>query len=308
MSSGSVRDWGDLRAFLAVAQAGSTLRAARTLGVNHTTLGRRIRSLEHDLGLTLFERDTRGFHLTPAGAALEPLATDIGAAVEALAAEAERRRRKTQDAIRLTGPQPIIDWIVQPVIAAFREQHPKVRFEYQATTEPVDMQAGQADVALRIANSVEGGDVMRRRLPPLQWAVCCSRDYAARVGAPGRIEEVGLHPVIGFTGRLAHTQAWRWFAERVAPEAIVALCDNHPNMRAILASGAGVGPLAHGAGDPAPELQCCFEPPEEMRVPFWLLVSPQARRRRIVGAFVRLATPRLVAMMRAQPAPAVQNG
>ncbi len=308
MSSGPVRDWGDLRAFLAVARAGSTLRAAQALGVNHTTLGRRIRSLEHNLGLTLFERDTRGFHLTPAGAALEPLATDIGVAVEALAAEAARRRRETHDVIRLTGPQPIIDWIVRPVNAAFCAQHPQVRFEYQATTEVVDMQAGQADVALRLADSVEGGDVMRRRLPPLQWAVYCSRDYAARVGAPGRIEEVGRHPVIGLTGRLAHTQAWRWFAERVAPEAIVALCDNHSNMCAILASGAGVGPLARSSGDPAPELQCCFEPPEEMQVPFWLLVSPQARRRKIVGAFLRFAAPRLVAMMRAQSAAAASDG
>jgi DNA-binding transcriptional LysR family regulator len=53
-------DWSDLRHFLAVARTGSTLAAARHLGVNQTTCARRITALEEELGLTLFDEDERG--------------------------------------------------------------------------------------------------------------------------------------------------------------------------------------------------------------------------------------------------------
>ena len=65
-------DWNDLKAFLAVARGGSTLAASKALGVNQTTVARRIESLEHDLGFKLFERGQTGSRLTEAGGDLIP--------------------------------------------------------------------------------------------------------------------------------------------------------------------------------------------------------------------------------------------
>src|SRR6185436_2493257 len=63
-------DWNDLKAFLAVARGGSTLAASKALGVNQTTVARRIESLEHDLGFKLFERGQTGSRLTESGQGL----------------------------------------------------------------------------------------------------------------------------------------------------------------------------------------------------------------------------------------------
>jgi len=57
-------DWNDIRIFLSVATEGSTLAASKKLNINQTTVGRRMLALETVLGLTLFERDTRGYSLT----------------------------------------------------------------------------------------------------------------------------------------------------------------------------------------------------------------------------------------------------
>ena len=98
---GVMFDWNDLKAFLAVARGGSTLAASKALGVNQTTVARRIESLEQDLGFKLFERGQTGSRLTEAGEVMIPdaegveraaLTIDAGLGVELLEAlRAERR-------------------------------------------------------------------------------------------------------------------------------------------------------------------------------------------------------------------------
>ena len=72
-------DWDDIRLFLVVAQEGSTLGASKRLNINQTTVSRRIQALEHALKLTLFERDPRGYAVTPHGSALLDLAGQMAA-------------------------------------------------------------------------------------------------------------------------------------------------------------------------------------------------------------------------------------
>ena len=77
------RNWSDIRVFLAVLKAGSTLAASRELGMAQPTVARRIDALEHALGVTLFERDTRGFHPTLAADQLVAFAETIDTSVTA---------------------------------------------------------------------------------------------------------------------------------------------------------------------------------------------------------------------------------
>ncbi|WP_165405149.1 helix-turn-helix domain-containing protein [Bradyrhizobium genosp. SA-3] len=70
-------DWNDLKYLLAVAHHGSTLAAARHLGVNQSTVQRRLTELEGRLGLRLVERSPSGYSLTAAGALVLPLAEDV---------------------------------------------------------------------------------------------------------------------------------------------------------------------------------------------------------------------------------------
>ena len=85
-------DWNDLKAFLAVARGGSTLAASKALGVNQTTVARRIESLEHDLGFKLFERGQTGHDLPGPRAGRIELEAELGVELEPLLQRLERRR------------------------------------------------------------------------------------------------------------------------------------------------------------------------------------------------------------------------
>lgn len=112
-----------------MAREGSTLAPARVLGVNQTTVSRRVQVLEHGLRLTLFDRDTRGYALTAQGAALVARAEAVEAAAQQVALEAEWLTRDLTGVIRVTAPEAIMTQIVTPIITAYRVQHPEVRFE-----------------------------------------------------------------------------------------------------------------------------------------------------------------------------------
>src|SRR6056297_393960 len=95
-------NWTDIRVFLAVLRAGSTLGAARSLGMAQPTVARRIDALEHGLHLELFRRDTRGFHPTPAALALREAAEAMERAAETLEGVARGARNAPDPPIRIT--------------------------------------------------------------------------------------------------------------------------------------------------------------------------------------------------------------
>src|SRR5512141_2716795 len=102
LQSGRMFDWNDLKAFLAVARGGSTLAAAKALGINQTTVARRIEALEAALGLKLFERGQAGSRLTEAGRDLMAEAEKVEQASAAFRSRASSHQRGLQGSLRIT--------------------------------------------------------------------------------------------------------------------------------------------------------------------------------------------------------------
>jgi DNA-binding transcriptional LysR family regulator len=98
-------DWNDLKYLIAVARHGSTLAAARALGVNQSTVQRRVAELEARLNVRLFERQPSGYRLTPAGSEVLSAAETVSAAVEEF--ERQAARAAHVDVLRLSCPEPI---------------------------------------------------------------------------------------------------------------------------------------------------------------------------------------------------------
>jgi len=94
-------DWNDLKAFLAVARGGSTLAAAKSLGVNQTTVARRIEALETALALKLFERGQSGSRLTEIGRDLIAEAEKVEQCAKALQSRAETHGRGLSGTLRV---------------------------------------------------------------------------------------------------------------------------------------------------------------------------------------------------------------
>lgn len=189
-------DWNDLKAFLAVARGGSTLAASKALGVNQTTVARRIESLEQDLGFKLFERGQTGSRLTEGGQSLIPEAENVERAAIRFANHAATQMRGVSGALRLTTNELVANTMVIPALVEFRKLHPDVQIDLVITDRTLDLENGEADLAIRTAVELAASDLVARKITEHPMALYCSRDYAARRGVPASVEALQDHDLI----------------------------------------------------------------------------------------------------------------
>ena len=288
-------EWGDLRIFLAVARAGSALAAAHDLGINQSTVSRRIQALEHALDLTLFDRQNRGHTLTEHGKALLVSAQQVANSIADVQSAAERLRRVMSGVVRVTAPEAIANAFIIPIAAEFQQLHPEVRVEQVAADARLDIVHGEADVAFRASSHPDDPRLVARRLPDVAWSVYCSKNYAKAHGYPSDIGKLAQHPIIEIEGAMRALPGYQWFISHADTARTVSRSNTVPNMNAVLRSGLGVGMLPCFVGDAEPDLIRCFDPPPELCGECWLLTSQEARTSPQVRAFIDFAVPRIYA-------------
>lgn len=289
-------DWNDLRIFLAVAREGSALAAARALGLNQTTVTRRIDALEHALGVCLFFRGARGSHLTPEAEALLIHARQVEAAALLVDGEAGRLKRNLSGVIRITAPEVMMALFVGPLTLRFRSQHPEVRFDYISAEHRLDLVKGDADIAFRAGGVLEGDTLISISLPDIYWTAYCADSYAAKHGAPGGLAEVAGHRVIGYGPAIAQLAVSKIFMAKTAAGDAVGTSNSVPNMAGMIKAGLGVGILPSFVGDLQPEVRRCFAPLPDMFTPWWILAAPEAHNLLRVRRFMAFAAEALRGM------------
>ena len=168
-------DWNDLRHFLAVARAGSTLGAAEGLKVNQTTVARRIAALEQALGAKLFDKASAGYRLTELGSELLPVAERVEVEAETVLRLTEQRARRLTGTVRVTTNETIADIFLMPSVTEFCDLYPHIRLDIVVDARHLDLNRGEADVALRVGGSPGSGAIVARKLRHLPWGVYCSR-------------------------------------------------------------------------------------------------------------------------------------
>ncbi len=280
-------DWDDIRLFLVVAKEGSTLGASKRLNINQTTVSRRIQALEHALKLTLFERDPRGYAVTPHGSALLDLAGQMAATAETIQTRAERLSREVSGVIRLTGnPEAMEHWGF-PVLARFRAKHPDIEFEVDISSGQMSLEKGEADIALRAADEITVDTLIARKLALIPWGIYCSRHYERQNGAPHGLEACKGHKFILYNGRLAEAiGAARWLAEQVDEADRALQVNSVTGMVGSLRSGAGLGLLPCVTGDFEPDLVPCFRH-EKLHHTLWVVASKEAYSQPPIRSFMK---------------------
>lgn len=254
-------EWGDLRHFLAVARNGSTLSAGKILGVNQTTVARRIAALEEAIGEKLFDRTAGGYRLTEIGSAMVQNAERVEAEVEGFSRMVAQRSRKLLGMIRVTTNDVLADCLLTPWLREFTQRFPVVQVETIVTDRQMDLSRGEADIALRAATISAGpmGDsVVVRRLATGKWGVYTSRAYARENGAPANADELAKHPIIAGSGELARFDP-AFLKQAKARGAVIRQASSSIlNIAGAIKSGLGCGPLPCVLGELDPELQLCF--------------------------------------------------
>src|SRR5918997_5171671 len=154
MHSGSGRsrmDWEDLRYALAVADASSLAAAARGLGVNHTTVLRRVNGFEERLGLRLFDRLPTGYALTAGGEELLAAARRMAETVTELERKLSGQDLRLEGTLRVTTTDTLMAPLLPPVLARFRALHPGIVVEVATANAFANLTRRDADVAIRPA-------------------------------------------------------------------------------------------------------------------------------------------------------------
>jgi DNA-binding transcriptional LysR family regulator len=277
-------NWDDLRFLLAVAREGSTLAAGRSLGVNQSTVQRRLAELERQAGHRLVERLPQGYRLTELGASVLPAAEEVAAAIAAFDLALSDQARLHRGVVRLTCPESISFRLTQSgFLDRFHAAHPDLTVEFVLSDRYVDLSKGEADVALR-SGDTDDDVLVGRKIADSLWAVYASRQYIERNGAPASEADLGRHPLIGFDESMSRHRAAIWLKE-VAPNAVYA-ARNTNVLGLIYAAKAGVGvaPLPMALGDMEGDLVRVLGPVPALTRAWRLLAHPDQRHTHRVEA------------------------
>jgi DNA-binding transcriptional LysR family regulator len=246
--AGDELDWDDLRYFLGAVRAGTLAGASRALKVEHTTVGRRLSSLEAALGAPLMLRGPEGLTLTPLGQAALPLVEQVEHAVGAVRELVSARRAR----VRLAVPSGFTSLFTARV-AELQRQHPKLSLELVSGARPVDLKKGEADLAVRVG-AIADKDLVARKLCESGWALYAADAYLARRGAPRDLNDLAGHDVIGLDPSLARVPAAQWLQPRIANANVVMRSREVTDMLAAALSGVGLCALPCMVADVEPTL------------------------------------------------------
>ena len=184
------------RVLLAVQRHASHGAAGRALRVDPTTIGRRLKVLETQLGTTLFTRTPSGLVATDAGATLVTRAVRIEAEVLAAQLDLRGRDRQLAGTVRLTAGDGVVHYALVPALPDCSGSTPIV-VELRADARALDLSRREADVAVRLARPKEPA-LVTTKLGTMRFGLFASRAYLDRRGLPRRASDLASHDLIGF--------------------------------------------------------------------------------------------------------------
>jgi DNA-binding transcriptional LysR family regulator len=232
-------DWNDLRFFLRAAQAGTLAGAARAMGVEHSTIGRRLSSLERTLGAPLVIRAPDGLHLTPLGESLVPQIEEIDRAVSAVRGVVSQIPTR----VRLAMPTGFTALFSESLVR-LRQTQPQLALELLTGAKPVDLRRGEADLAIR-SGPIDDEDLIVRPLGDSGWSLYAAPAYLSAHAAPTDLDDLSGHALIGFDPALAGVPAAQWIEQRAGDSGgtIVLRSREMSEMQVAAIGGAGLALL-----------------------------------------------------------------
>lgn len=262
-------DWNDYQAFLAVARAGQLARAAQLLGVDATTIGRRVRRLETRLGTHLFERNSQGQHLTEAGETLLENVETMARAAE-LIGERSAGDGSVAGTLRISVSEGFGTWLLARHIPTLLDAHPHLTVDLVASSGFLSPSRREADIAVMLSRP-KAGPVLARKLSDYALRLYASADYLADRGTPQTIDALATtHRMVGYVPDLIYAPELAYL-EEIAPALPVQMRSSSINAqyRAIV-GGAGIGVLPCFIGDSDPNL-CPVLPDRRIIRQFWIV-------------------------------------
>jgi DNA-binding transcriptional LysR family regulator len=282
-------NWDDARILLALARSRNVSDAARSLGVSHTTVARRLEALQRSLEVRLLDRTPEGPRLTPEAAELARLAEPMEAAADAIQRCLAGAERRLVGRVRVTTTEALGARLLAGALAELAGRHPGLTLELVPDPRPLSLSRREADIAVRLVRPHERATV-GRRVARVSYAPYASPRYLGGQRSPERVLAYDA-PVTGpETG---------WLLRRFPGAQVALRSASTLALAAAAVSGGGVALLPCFVGDAEPGLTRLGPPGEVAPSEVWLVIHRDLRRSaRTVAVAEQIAE----ALGRARPA------
>ncbi|RXZ64337.1 LysR family transcriptional regulator [Pelagerythrobacter rhizovicinus] len=286
-------NWNDIRVFLTVAEAGQIGRAARALRLDPTTLGRRLRRLERQLEITLFERTREGQTLTEAGESLLAKAEAMAQAARTIDA-VQSRQTGLGGNLRLSVSEGFGSQFLTLYLADFARAHPNLSIELVANSGFLSPSKREADIAVMLSRP-KAGPVICRKLSDYSLMLYASRRYVAAHGAPQRPRDLAQgHTLVSYIPDLLYAPELNYLDDFHAGLTAQIRSSSINAQNRLIEEGVGIGVLPRFIGDRGTDLvPVC--PDRSIRRSFWIVTHRDTQNL----ARVRLAKEWLLDCVRA---------
>ena len=293
-------DWDDLRVFLAVARARKIAPAARALGIDATTIARRLSRLEKALGADLFEMGGGERALTASGLTLLRHAEGAESAALAAMEEVKGQEHRLSGQVRLSVAEGFGTWVLAPGMGAFNRRHPGIRLDLVTASGFLNPSNREADMAVMLARP-QRGRLTVRRLGDYRLHLYAAPAYLDRAGHPITSADLRHHVLIGYVPEFIFSPELDYLDEVEAGLEAQLRATSINMQQRMIAEGAGIGVLPDFIGRRDPALTAIMTDAVEITRSFWLVMHGDLRHRARIGAVAEWLQERVDLLSRQRP-------
>ena len=282
-------DWDNLRFFLELSRAGKLTVAARRLGVDHTTVARRLQALEKSIGAQLLVREPSGYRLTEAGHGLLPQAEAMESACKVI----EKRLAGAEDylsgKVRIGATEGYGSTLLTSQLVELNRRHPHLGVDLLAVPRALQLSRHEADIVITLERPGRGPYLITR-LTDYVLRLYAAGDYLAERGPIRNRDDLRKHALVGYVDDLLYSKELQYLDEIGRPLHMALRCTSILAQQRAVAEGAGLAILPAFAAAEDPTLQPVLAGEIEFVRTFWMLMPTELKdiaRMRTTWDFLR---------------------
>lgn len=283
-------DWDHFRYFLELSRAGRLTAAARRLGVDHTTVSRRIKTLERAIGSQLFIRDTSGYRLTEAGQALIPSVEIMEGAELCIEAMQPNQVEHLSGTVRIGVTEGYGNVIVARKLSTLTERYPHLKIDLLTLPRAVRLSRQEADIAITLDRPQRGPFIMTKLTDYMLKLYGCHECFANKSGVIKSREDLAQYRFVSYVDDLVFSNELRFLSEIIGTGEVSVRSTSVLAQQELIASGAGIGILPSFSADLDPRLIPLLSDKIAFKRTFWMVMPEELNgiaRMRVVWDHLR---------------------
>ena len=270
-------DWDHLRYFGALVQAGTLVGAAKALGVEHTTVSRRIQALEKQIGATLFTREGNGYRLTDAGRQLQPRAEAMDQIARGIAPVTTAQNSTTPSGVvRIGVTEGFGTQVLTKNLVELSQRYPLLTIDLLAVPRMLHLSRREADIVISLERPVRD-TVVTSRLTEYRLYLYGQREYLARHPLITSVQDLSMHALVNYVDDQLFTKELQFLDSLIAQQRFSFRSTSILAQDTAVRMGAGLGVLPGFLADKDPLLQRVLPEQAQFTRTFWMSMPPELR-------------------------------